>query len=291
MTPSPARTKSCPFPGCDKPLTHWRSRACSRRHFGWLRRHGLLTDAKRCSVPGCDRPHDAKGYCQPHYRQFEAPDPGVCSVEGCSKKVAGKGLCLMHYVRVWEGRALISQDEQFIKENPPKDGIGLVPVRSHHGMVVATVDAEDYARAIALPWWTSTYGGVTYPITHVDGKDLRMGQFILNTDGKQRVTYLDKNPLHCRRSNLRRCSYSQMMAASRTLRLPNKSSKYRGVSWDRSTNKWVAYVSYQGKMHRLGYFRDEVAAACARDEKALELYGEFARLNFPDGPVSTPPAT
>jgi hypothetical protein len=34
---------------------------------------------------------------------------------------------------------------------------------------------------------------------------------------------------------------------------------------------------------RLGRFRDELAAAEAYDEAARELFGEYARLNFPDG--------
>ena len=34
---------------------------------------------------------------------------------------------------------------------------------------------------------------------------------------------------------------------------------------------------------RLGAFDDEIAAAEAYDEAARELFGEHARLNFPDG--------
>ena len=38
-----------------------------------------------------------------------------------------------------------------------------------------------------------------------------------------------------------------------------------------------------GKNRSLGRFRDELAAAEAYDEAARELFGEYARLNFPDG--------
>ena len=36
-------------------------------------------------------------------------------------------------------------------------------------------------------------------------------------------------------------------------------------------------------MMNMGHFDEEIAAAEARDEAARELFGEHARLNFPNG--------
>ena len=63
-------------------------------------------------------------------------------------------------------------------------------------------------------------------------------------------------------------------------------SKYVGVSQKRGT-KWMANIQYRGKVIRLGSFnktapKAEEQAAMAYDRKALELYGEKAKLNFPD---------
>ena len=41
-------------------------------------------------------------------------------------------------------------------------------------------------------------------------------------------------------------------------------------------------ISFKGVRIWLGSFLDEVEAARAYDAKAVELFGEFARLNFPD---------
>ena len=45
--------------------------------------------------------------------------------------------------------------------------------------------------------------------------------------------------------------------------------------------KWRVQIQYKGTVHYLGYFDNEEAAARAWDKKAIELFGEFARLNFP----------
>ncbi|WP_010243847.1 AP2 domain-containing protein [Acetivibrio cellulolyticus] len=59
-------------------------------------------------------------------------------------------------------------------------------------------------------------------------------------------------------------------------------SKYVGVSFNRRINRWTAQITYNYKMYHLGRFDDEIKAAKAYDKKALELFGEKAKLNFKD---------
>ena len=42
---------------------------------------------------------------------------------------------------------------------------------------------------------------------------------------------------------------------------------------------WIARIIYQGKRYYLGFYRDQIGAAKAYNEKALELFGETAQLN------------
>lgn len=71
---------------------------------------------------------------------------------------------------------------------------------------------------------------------------------------------------------------------SPTNHIPGKgygSSRFRGVYWDKKANKWRAMLSHKGKRYMVGRFHDEITAAKAYDEKALEIVGSNAYLNFP----------
>ena len=57
------------------------------------------------------------------------------------------------------------------------------------------------------------------------------------------------------------------------------SSKYKGVCWDKSRNKWLANTQFNRKSIFIGYYDIEEDAALAYNKKATELFGEFACLN------------
>lgn len=61
-----------------------------------------------------------------------------------------------------------------------------------------------------------------------------------------------------------------------------KSSRFKGVTWHKRWNKWVAQIKHEGEVMQLGYFDDEVLAAMAYDAKCRELRGVDAECNFED---------
>jgi hypothetical protein len=91
------------------------------------------------------------------------------------------------------------------------------------------------------------------------------------------VDHINGNGLDNRRCNLRPATRSQnnMNRAKR-----RGVSKFKGVSPKRG--KWRAYLKTGKKQHNLGVFESEYDAARAYDVKAKEMFGEFARVNFPE---------
>jgi len=77
--------------------------------------------------------------------------------------------------------------------------------------------------------------------------------------------------------NLRECSNAQNNF-NRPIPKHNKSG-YKGVSWREDRKKWQSIIKFNGKSIYLGNFTDINLAVLAYNNKAVELFGEFAHLN------------
>lgn len=76
--------------------------------------------------------------------------------------------------------------------------------------------------------------------------------------------------------NLRYVSYSENR---RNVDRVNNSSKFNGVTWKKSHNKWCAQISLNGSMKHVGMFLVEADAAKAYDD-AIDLYGLSYQKNI-----------
>lgn len=59
----------------------------------------------------------------------------------------------------------------------------------------------------------------------------------------------------------------------------NNTSGYRGVCWDKRSNKWKAQLRSNGKQISIGLFHNKHDAALAYNIAAQQNFGEFAKLN------------
>ena len=106
-------------------------------------------------------------------------------------------------------------------------------------------------------------------------------EFIPNPENKEQVDHIDGNKENNTFTNLRWATNSENQINNRHPRA-HHTSVYKGVSLHKPSGKWISKITLNNHQIHLGLFSDEVLAAKTYDEKAKELFGEYAVLNFPD---------
>jgi len=152
---------------------------------------------------------------------------------------------------------------------------------------VARVDDADFEELNKHKWRAMWDGNTWYARRHsprdINGKRhiIYMHRQIMGAQSGQEVDHRDRDGLNNRRrgpdGNLRLCTRGQNNANAK--KRAGCSSQYKGVTWYKQADKWMAYIKTYGKQIHLGYFDDEIEAALAYNEAAIEHFGEFAHLN------------
>ena len=96
-------------------------------------------------------------------------------------------------------------------------------------------------------------------------------------EGKDFIDHIDRNRGNNNITNLRWCTRSENQMNTRK---PNtNTSGYRGVSYDKSKNKWKSSIMINGKPIHLGYFDDPFDAHKIYKNTARKHFGDFAKNN------------
>lgn len=147
----------------------------------------------------------------------------------------------------------------------------LIPLTKGMFTKVANEDFETLKRTS----WTLS-GNEKYVVNSSKGY---LHRFIMEPTGNLVVDHINGDGLDNRRENLRICTSVQNTYNSKSN--VNSTSDYKGVCIIKE-NKFMSQIRFEGLNKVLGYFTNEIEAAKAYDRKALELFGEFAYLNFPE---------
>jgi hypothetical protein len=156
---------------------------------------------------------------------------------------------------------------------------------------VALIDDEDAERVLAFKWtYCRRRGGLEYAgrSIWIPGQKKVSGvllhRFILNAPKGVNVDHKDNNGLNCQKDNIRLTTQSrncQNQKKRRGCAVPYKGVVY--VNDPMRRKRFYARINTADLVpHCLGYHHTAEEAARAYDAKARELFGEFARLNFPE---------
>jgi len=177
--------------------------------------------------------------------------------------------------------------------------------RNELSELCALVDDEDYEKvmeAIGRGKWYAHNNGSTKDYAMSGDRRKSIHRVVMDAPKGMVVDHADGNPLDNRKSNLRKCTRSQN-SQNKKLR-SDSATGFKGV-WKKRGIKYTSkktgetkyyelkkpYEAYIGdpatanpnkRQIKLGTYATPEEAARAYDEKAKELYGEFAYLNFPD---------
>lgn len=149
----------------------------------------------------------------------------------------------------------------------------------------AVIDAEDEPRIASTNWGYYRTSPGSRPtikcyVASTSNPRQYLHRVIMGAAKFEIVDHIDGNTLDCRKSNLRLVS----SAGNARNRAPHKSagrtSKYKGVCWDKKAGKWLATIYANGVLYRLGVFTDDQLAAATYDDASHALHGEFGFRNF-----------
>ena len=136
---------------------------------------------------------------------------------------------------------------------------------------VTLVDDEDYDMVCAAGSWSYKEPGYARSYKHG-----RLHRWLLRPRDGLNVDHINGNGLDNRMCNLREATQSQNLMNSRPR--VGWTSKYKGVSINRASGKWMATIRIDGENKYLGIFENEVDAANAYKQQANKSFGEFARF-------------
>ena len=153
-------------------------------------------------------------------------------------------------------------------------------VRLNNSSYSITVDEEDFDRIKSLKWNLMQLGTICSTI-RITGKQINITNFIMR-DSKM-YDHKDRNIFNCSKENLREATKSQnSMNTEKVDRFKPCSSKFKGVSYIKKTNKYRAYITLNKITKNLGHYTSELDAAKAYNKAAIQLFKDFACLNEVD---------
>jgi hypothetical protein len=141
------------------------------------------------------------------------------------------------------------------------------------------IDDKHWDRINKYHWYCfGSDSQLTQIVTTIDKIRYKLPNFILNLPNNLIIDHKDGNRENNQEENLRPCTKNQNHWNSGLY--ANNTSGYKGVTWDKSTSRWLVQIRHYNKKIYVMRTKNPIEGAKAYNAKAIELFGEFARLNI-----------
>lgn len=137
-------------------------------------------------------------------------------------------------------------------------------------------ELEDYKK-IKDYCWSLTKDGYVSGYSLQDKRNVLMHRLLLNVFDNRIVDHINHKKNDNRKVNIRIVTPSQNLM--NTKMFANNTSGCKGVTWDKSRNKWMAHIKLNGKNKNLGRFIRFEDAVKARKDAEEKLFGEYSYDN------------
>ncbi len=147
------------------------------------------------------------------------------------------------------------------------------------------VDDSDFEELSKHKWYAALRKHTVYATRNFRDENGKPGLIMMHrqimgaVDKSLFVDHINHNGLDNRRENLRIVTVA-VNNANRRPTVAGGKSIFKGVFWDKELLSWAAYITKDGKRHKIGNFEDDVEAARAYDAEALIFWGLGADVNF-----------
>lgn len=175
-----------------------------------------------------------------------------------------------------------------MKRKKTRDGANKIVVSGDTAKIhlnrrkVCVIDAEDLPIVLGRKWSArkmlqNWYCAHNFKRPDGSWSTIYLHRAISKTPLGMGTDHKDGNGLNNTKKNLRHCNQSQNNCNSRKRK--NTSSRYKGVTWDKSRKSWTAYIAINGKRISIGRFHNELLAGKAYNKAAKKYHGDFASPN------------
>ena len=151
---------------------------------------------------------------------------------------------------------------------------------------VTIVDDDDYDFLMQWKWYAHHRRQGKFYASRSDYVGYRktvvvsMHRVINKTPDGAFTDHRNGDSLDNRKFNLRN-SDSRGNAMNKSPWVAATSSQFKGVSWDKKSAKWRAYIKVNYRNIHLGFFEEELAALAAYEARAALEFGEYYRRQEP----------